>query len=152
MLVLTMHDDNDSVFAAMRAGARACPQGGQAGGACPGDPGGRPVSVAVDDVGRDCVSRADARQLVAEHREDQARRARLREEQERRAIEAAEAFRASLPRGIPAGAVPEGMTAAQLMMLSDPMDQAAERESVLEHSLNHRDGAIVFHPLPRGES
>jgi hypothetical protein len=42
------------------------------------------------------------------------------------------------------------MTAAQLMMAADPMP-GSRRQSVLEHALEHPDGAIVYHPIA-GES
>ena len=111
----------------------------------------RDITAVVDDIGRECVTPADARLLIAEHREDEARKARQRAEAERQAIEADRAFRAALAPGIPADAVPAGMTAAQLMMASDPIDQGSRRQSVLEHALAHADGAIVYHPIA-GES
>jgi hypothetical protein len=107
----------------------------------------RGVEVIEDDLGRAAVDRATARALFAEHRESEARAARLREEIEQRVIAADEARRAALPKGIPVGAVPEGMTAGQLMMLSDPALQGARRQSVLEHALENPAGAIVIHPL-----
>jgi hypothetical protein len=59
-----------------------------------------------------------------------------------------QAFRARLGQGIPADAVPAGVSAAQLMMASDPMGQGSRRESVLHHALARRDGA-VYHPIAR---
>jgi hypothetical protein len=55
-----------------------------------------------------------------------------------------------LPAGIPANAVPTGMSAAELMMASDPFP-ASRRQSVLEHALEHPSGATVFTPVG-GES
>jgi hypothetical protein len=106
----------------------------------------RGVAIVLDDIGRPSIPRAAARDLLTEHRENEARKARLREEIERRAIAADEARRAALPKGIPAGAVPEGVSAGQLMMLSDPM-QGSRRQSVLEHALEHPAGAIVYTPI-----
>jgi hypothetical protein len=106
----------------------------------------RGVAVLEDDLGRAAVDRATARVLFAEHRERQEAAARRREEIEQRAVEADQRFRASLPAGIPAGAVPEGISAGQMMMLSDPM-QGSRRQSVLEHSLEHPAGAIVYTPI-----
>jgi hypothetical protein len=85
--------------------------------------------------------------LFTEHREQQEAADRRRAEIEQRAVEADKAFRASLPAGIPAGAVPTGVSAAELMMLSDPMDQGSRRESVLEHALANPDGAIIYRPI-----
>lgn len=107
----------------------------------------RHITVTEDDLGRTSISRGDARQLFADHLEDEARANRLREEVERQAIEADQRFRAQIAAGIPVDAVPVGMTAAELMMASDPMGEGSRRESVLEHALAHQDGAIVYHPI-----
>jgi hypothetical protein len=107
----------------------------------------RGIPITEDDLGRKAIARGDARQLFAEHRQAEAEKAQRRQESERRAVEADQRWRAALPAGIPVDTVPAGMTAAQLMMASDPMDQGARRESVLEHALAHEAGAIVFHPI-----
>jgi hypothetical protein len=107
----------------------------------------RGVAVVLDDLGRTAVDRATARALFAEQRQQQEAAARRREEIERRVVAADEARRAALPKGIPAGAVPEGISAGQLMMLSDPMDRGSRRESVLVHSLANPDGGLIFHPI-----
>jgi hypothetical protein len=106
----------------------------------------RGVPVFPDDVGRPSISRDAARQLLAEHREQQEAAARRRVEIEQRAVEADQRFRASLPAGIPAGAVPDGISAGQLMMLSDPERQGSRRESVLQHALAN-GGSAVYHPI-----
>jgi hypothetical protein len=106
----------------------------------------RGVAVVLDDLGRAAVDRATARALFAERREQEEAASRRREELERRVVAADEARRAALPRGIPAGAVPEGLSAGLLMMLSDPMP-GSRRQSVLEHSLEHPAGAIVYTPI-----
>jgi len=106
----------------------------------------RGVAVVLDDLGRAAVDRATARALFAERREQEEAASRRREELERRGGAADEARRAALPRGIPAGAVPEGLSAGLLMMLSDPMP-GSRRQSVLEHSLEHPAGAIVYTPI-----
>ena len=101
----------------------------------------------TDDLGRESVSRDVARALLSEHREAMTRKARLQQDIERRAIAADERFRASLPPGVPAGAVPEGVPAGVMMMLSDPMDQGSRRQTVLEHALEHPAGAVVYTPI-----
>jgi hypothetical protein len=106
----------------------------------------RGVAVIEDDLGRPALSRADARALFTERREQEEEAARRREAIEQRAIAADAAFRAALPRGVPAGAIPTGVTAAELLMLSDPEHAKSQRESVLQHALAHRGGA-VYHPL-----
>jgi hypothetical protein len=108
---------------------------------------GRGVAVVLDDLGRPSITRAAARAIFAEHRAQQEAAARHREEVERRVIAADAARRAALPKGIPANSVPTGVSAAELLMLSDPMDQESRRESVLEHALANRDGAILYRPI-----
>jgi hypothetical protein len=110
----------------------------------------RGVAVVLDDLGRAAVDRATARALFAEHRESEARAARKREELERQVIAADEARRAALPKGIPVDAVPAGVSAAELLMLSDPFP-VKRRQSVLEHALEHPGGATVYTPVG-GES
>jgi hypothetical protein len=108
---------------------------------------GRGAVVVEDDLGRPSVPRAVARALFTEHREEQEAAARRRAEIERRAIETDQRFRASLPAGVPAGSVPEGYTAAELLMLSDPERQEKKRQSVLEHALANPGGGLIFHPI-----
>src|SRR5829696_4343052 len=70
----------------------------------------RGVVVVVDDVGRDAVSRSDARVLLAEYRETVAAEreaaARKREALEREAEERDRAYRAQIWKGVPASAFP----------------------------------------------
>jgi hypothetical protein len=107
----------------------------------------RDIPVVLDDIGRWSISRAAARDLLMENRENEARKARKAAVLERRAIEADQAFRESLPVGISAGVVPEGLSAAQLMMLSDPDREKSKRQTVVEHALANPAGAIVFHTV-----
>jgi ParB-like chromosome segregation protein Spo0J len=107
----------------------------------------RGVEIVLDDLGRRSISRADAAALFTAHRSQQEAAARRRVELEEQLVAADEARRRALPRGVPAGAVPEGLSAAQLMMLSDPMDPGSRRESVLEHSLANPGGGLIFHPI-----
>jgi ParB-like chromosome segregation protein Spo0J len=111
----------------------------------------RGIEVLRDDLGRAAISRVAARMLLTEHREQQEAVARRREEIERRVIAADEARRAALPRGIPVSAEVPGLTPAMLMMAADPLGQSQRRESVLEHALQHRDGA-VYHPIQQEQA
>jgi sulfur carrier protein ThiS len=97
-----------------------------------------------DWAGRPCVTWSTAAELLASLRAEQARVAARIEQQ---AIEKDQAFRDALPAGVAAERVPEGFTAAELLMLSDPERRKSERESVLEHALRHPAGALVYHPL-----
>jgi hypothetical protein len=99
--------------------------------------------VRYDWAGQPCITWTVAAELLASLKAEQARVLALIEE---RAIAADAARRAALPKGIPAGAVPEGMTAALLMMSSDPFP-TRRRQSVLEHALEHPAGATVFTPV-----
>jgi hypothetical protein len=84
-----------------------------------------------------------AAELLASLKAEQARK---RASIEERLIAADEAFRASLPTGIPVDAVPTGMSAAEMLMASDPFP-AKRRTSVPVHALEHPSGAIVFTPI-----
>ena len=105
------------------------------------------VEVIEDDLGRQAISRSSARVIYSEHRSQQEAVARRRAEVERRAVEADQQFRASLPPGVPVGAVPEGYSAGLAMMLADPERQRSRRQSVLEHALEHPGGATVYTPV-----
>ena len=100
--------------------------------------------IRYDWAGRPTCSWTTAAELLASLKAEQARKWAQIEE---RVIEGDRAFRAGLPAGIPVDAVPAGLSAAQLMMLTDPMDEGSRKESVLEHALAHPDGAIIYHPV-----
>jgi hypothetical protein len=101
------------------------------------------AAVTRDWRGHPCLSWVDAERLLLRMRRD---RAQLHEEIEHQLVMADEARRAALPKGIPANAVPEGMSAGLLMMAADPMP-GSRRQSVLEHALEHPAGAIVYTPI-----
>jgi hypothetical protein len=94
-----------------------------------------------DWAGRPCITWSMATELLDSLRAEAAAR---RAANERRLIEADQAFRDSLPSGVPAGMVPEGYSAAELLMLSDPEYQQAQREHVFEHALANRGGAVYI--------
>jgi hypothetical protein len=100
----------------------------------------RGVELTLDDLGRLAVSRSDARMLLAEKREAETRRAKLRAEHDRRAEQQDRLHRASLPAGIPAGMVPEGLTPAQGMMLADK-SSGPQAKSVHEQLLERELGS-----------
>jgi hypothetical protein len=62
---------------------------------------GRGVSVLVDDLGRDSISRVDAKQLLDERRQAEIRRREVAERQEQQAIEADRQWREHLNPGLP---------------------------------------------------
>ena len=99
--------------------------------------------IRFDWAGRPTCTWSAAAELLASLRAEQARKWAQIEE---RVIEADKAFRASLPTGIPVSAVPTGMSAAEMLMASDPFP-AKRRQSVVEHSLENPAGAIVWTPI-----
>lgn len=96
-----------------------------------------------DWAGKPTITWSMAAELLASLRAEQAQVAAAIEA---RLIEADQRFRASLPAGVPAASVPEGVSAGMLLMLSDPF-AATRRQSVLEHALEHPAGAIVYTPI-----
>jgi hypothetical protein len=109
----------------------------------------RNIAVVSDDIGRKAVSRDDARTLIAEHRAQceaaEARLRAVREEQERQAIAADQAFRARLPKGLPWYEFPDGVTPAQAWAQAEK-DAQPKRESVLQHALANT-GELEYHPI-----
>ena len=100
--------------------------------------------VVSDDLGRRCVSREVARRLFADRA---AAEVRWREAQERQdAGYAAQVAANPVWPGIPAGQIPDGVAPA-LAMLTAAKDALPKRQSVLEHALQDRDGAIEYHPI-----
>jgi hypothetical protein len=111
---------------------------------------GRGLEVLTDDIGRPAVSRADARQLFDEQREEEARRREVRERQEQAAVEADRVRRASVWGGLPASAIPEGVSAASAMFAAD-RDARPRRQSPLQHALDQRGRyCLPPHPGRRG--
>jgi hypothetical protein len=74
---------------------------------------GRGIPVVLDDIGRKAISRADARQLFDERREDEIRRREVAVRQEQQAIERDQQWRAQLPGGVPWYEIPPGVIAAE---------------------------------------
>jgi hypothetical protein len=79
----------------------------------------RNIPIVVDDIGRDAISRAAARQLFTEHCENQVRARELVERQERQAIEQDRQWRATLYRGVPWWMTPDGISPAQVWAAAD---------------------------------
>jgi hypothetical protein len=97
------------------------------------------ISTVLDDLGRLCVARADARMLFRERAEAVAR---AREITARRDAQL-EGQRVVF-RGIPADEIPAGMTAAEAMMAGDP-DLRPRRKSAVAEFL---DGdSMVMHSI-----
>ena len=80
------------------------------------------------------ISRADARQLLDERRENEIRRREVAERQERQAIESDRKWRAQLNRGVPWYAIPPGVTAAEALAQAEK-DARPRRRMMLEDTL-----------------
>jgi hypothetical protein len=110
----------------------------------------RGVELVLDDIGRLAVARQDARALLAEKREDEQRRREAVARQEQRLIDADEARRATIWKGMPADQIPDGVTAVQLWQ-QEEHERRPRRTSPLEEALAGE--TLTFHPYgPDGES
>jgi hypothetical protein len=104
----------------------------------------RGVAFLPDDLGRDSVSRSDARRLLDEKREDELRRAHLCAEAEREAVEADQLRRALLYKGVPADLVPPGVHPATAM-LQAAQDAGPRRVSPVEEALG--GSGMTYHSM-----
>jgi hypothetical protein len=111
--------------------------------------GARGIKIIPDDFGRDCVARGDARRLLDEKREQELRQAALRRLADQEAVEADERRRATIWKGVPASALPDGVSPVQVMTAAI-RDQRPKRTSVLEEALSN-SGGLTYHPLPPAE-
>jgi hypothetical protein len=112
-----------------------------AAGSWPAELAARGVELLTDDLGRLAISRDVARHLLAEHRQQLEAAAHHQAEVEAQWIAADEARRASIPKGVPVGQVPTGVSAVEMLVASDPPDRGKRRVSLLEDALARRDEA-----------
>ena len=108
----------------------------------------RGIAFVPDRLGRDAVTFGDAKRLLDEARAEQLRQRRVRAQQEAEAVEASRRFHASLPPGLPAGAIPDGVTYGDLVRQA-AKDARPRRRSPLEESLS--GSTLTYHELPRGD-
>ena len=108
---------------------------------------GRGVGIVLDDLGRPAIPRAVARDLLAERRANEERKAQRLKEIEAAAIEADQRFRARLGQGFPEA--PNGMTPAAWAMALDREGDRRRRRSVLQDALEGT--GTIYHPVG-GES
>jgi hypothetical protein len=104
----------------------------------------RGIPIMLDEIGRPSISRDAARDLLTEHRENEARMARHREELERQAIASDRRFRARLSPGVPAAAIPAGVAPAQALMEAE---QNAQATSLLDAMMDGTGDTMVYHPI-----
>jgi hypothetical protein len=112
----------------------------------------RGIPIVLDDLGRKAISRDDARTLLAERSEAEARRRAKLAENEQRAVEADRLRRASIWRGLPADHLPVGVTASDAMVAAI-RDAQPKRTSPLQEVLAGE--SLVYHsygPSPEDES
>jgi hypothetical protein len=95
---------------------------------------GRGIPIVLDHVGRSAISSADAKQLLDERREAEARRLEVLQRQEQQAIEQDRARRAHIWTGIPAIDLPYAVSASSAM-LAAAHDARPKRTTVLEEAL-----------------
>jgi hypothetical protein len=106
----------------------------------------RGIEVVTDDVGRLAVSRENARQLITEHRQAETRQREVMERQEQQLIQQDRLRRASMPRGIPAGLIPDGMTAAEMLFAGERRPRSV-REQLLERELAHSGPELIYQSI-----
>ena len=110
---------------------------------------GQGISIAFDDIGLRCISRADAKRLLDAQRQNEVRRQDQAARLEQQAVEADRLRRATIWKGVPAAALPEGIAPAQAMFAAD-RDARPRRESPLQHALQN-SGELVYHEFPADE-
>jgi hypothetical protein len=98
-----------------------------------------------DDLGRDSVSRSDAKRLLGEAREGELRKRAQLKLAEEQAVEADRLRMAQIWRGVPATALPEGVSASSAM-LQAAKDAEPKRQSVLEAAFAN-SGELTFHSM-----
>jgi hypothetical protein len=106
---------------------------------------GRNIEIVEDDLGRDCINRADARHLFAERREAEARKREVVERNERQAIERDRQWLAQLWGGVPADHLPPGVAPAAVMLQADK-DSRPRRLTPLQEALSNTEG-LIYHSL-----
>lgn len=103
---------------------------------------GRGIAVVDDDIGRPAVARADARMLIAEQREAEARGREKAAELERQAIEADQLRQAQIWKGVAADRIPDGLDPATAM-LAAAQGARPRRTSLLQEALAGE--SLTFH-------
>jgi hypothetical protein len=116
---------------------------------------GRGIPVVLDRIGRSAISSADARQLLDEKRDDEARKREAAKRQEQQAVEADRQWRAQLHPGLPAGMFGDGVDPI-LAQIQAEKDADPRRRSMQEELWDRQFGrsgdegmTVTYHPLPR---
>jgi hypothetical protein len=112
----------------------------------------RGITFKPDDLGRDAISRGDAKKLLDEKREHVLRVKALRAQQEQEQVEADRQFRASLGQGVPADLIPAGSTYLEAVVAAqlDAQGYRPRRRSMAE-DLFDNSGSLTFHSLAQSD-
>jgi hypothetical protein len=106
--------------------------------------GSRGISFRSDSIGRDAVTVGDARRLLDERRADELRKQRHLALVEQEVIEADRLWRAQIWRGVPADALPVGVSASSAI-LQAAKDAQPRRRSMIEESFAGQ--SMTYHSL-----
>jgi hypothetical protein len=107
----------------------------------------RDIEIVLDDLGRAAVTRTDARRLFVGRAEHEAKRAEFLAAADRQAEEFDRQWRAQLGVGIPASAIPAGMSYAEAMFANELNSHAYQpRRRSMAEDLFDNSGELVFHP------
>jgi hypothetical protein len=109
----------------------------------------RGVAIVPDDLGRDCVTRGDARRLLDEYTADQLRKQAVLKVQEQAAVEADRVRRAQIWGGLHWTELPDGVHPAAAMLQS-AKDAQPKRRSPLEESFAGE--TMTYHGWPAEEA
>jgi hypothetical protein len=105
------------------------------------------IATVTDDIGREAISRGNAKMLLDEQREREARRAEILARADAAAIEFDREWRSQL-RGVPADMIPAGMAPAAAMFAAELDSHAYQpRRASMAEDLFDNSGEITFHPL-----
>jgi hypothetical protein len=105
------------------------------------------VEVVLDDLGRLCVSRVDARRLLQEKRAAEQKAREMASENERQAVEADQQWRASMPRGVPWHRIDPGVLPVQ-QMTAAARDAQPRRVPTQNEWLFGAAETMVYNELP----
>jgi hypothetical protein len=104
----------------------------------------RGISFHSDDLGRDSISRGDAKRLLDEQRSEMLRVRALHAEREREAVEQDQRRCALIWKGLPADHLPVGLSASTAM-LAAAKDSQPRRQSTVAELLDGE--SLTFHPF-----
>lgn len=110
----------------------------------------RGIPIVLDDLGRKSISRADAKMLITEKRENELRQREAAARNEQRAVEADKAWRSQLPVGLPWYDAPVDVLPV-VAMTAAARDESPRKRSMVEDLLDRRN-TMVFHPMQGDES